>query len=72
MGVRKAVRCGATVSLRSTPVAGLVGVVSCRPAASESGVSSNQVEIDIGQQDRAATASTLNKARRRQPLQGDS
>ena len=36
------------------------------------GVSSNQVEIDIGQQDRAATAWTLNKARRRQPLQGDS
>jgi hypothetical protein len=39
--------------------------------ASESGVSSNQVGIDIGRRDRAATTSTLNKARRRRPLQGD-
>jgi len=40
--------------------------------ASESGVSSNQVGIDIGRRDRASPASTLNEARRRQPLQGDS
>jgi len=37
MDVREAVRCGATV-------AGLVGVDSCRPAASELDISSNQVE----------------------------
>jgi len=38
----------------------------CRSAVGESGVSLNQVQIDIGEQDRPATDSTLNKARRRQ------
>ena len=47
MDVPKIVRCGATVAFGPTPVAGLVGVDSCRPAASGSGVSSNQVEIAI-------------------------
>jgi antitoxin (DNA-binding transcriptional repressor) of toxin-antitoxin stability system len=46
MDIRKAVRCGATVAFRPTPVAGLVGVDSCRPAGGEPGVSSNQVEIE--------------------------
>ena len=72
MDVRKAVRWGGNGRIQTDTVAGPVGVDFLPPCTSESGVSSRQVEIDIGQQDRAATASTLNKARRRPPLPGDS
>ena len=70
MDIRKTVRGGATIAFRPTSAAGPVVVDSCRLAVNESGVSSKLVEIDIGQQDRAATASTLNKGRRRQPPEG--
>ena len=46
MDVRKAVRWGGNGRIQTDTVAGPVGVDSCRPAASESGVSSSQVEID--------------------------
>jgi hypothetical protein len=71
MDIRKTIRGGATITFRPAPAAGPGGVDSCRPAISESGVSANQVEIDIGQKDRSATASTLDKARRRPPPRGD-
>ena len=71
MDIRKTIRGGATIAFRPTPAAGPGGVDSCRLAVSESGVSSKPVEIDIGQEDRSATASTLDKARRRPPPRGD-
>ena len=72
MDVRKTVRCGATIAFRPTRLPARAGSIPAALQPASRVFRRSQVEIDIGQQDRPATASTLNKARRRPPLPGDS